>query len=438
MTAAAEGRAGLRRLVDIRPGEGALMAWAGLYVFVLMTAYYVLRPIRDAMGVEGGIENLPWLFTATLVAMIALNPLYAALVRNLPSRSFIPIVYLFFVANLGVFAALAHMASPDDMVWVGRAFFIWLSVFNLFVVSVFWTLMVDLFDSRQAKRLFGVISAAATLGAILGSTIAATLAKVFSTGLMMTAAAALLLVAVLCVARIVRLARDIPSRSHADLESGKIGGGLWAGITHLSRSPYLINIGLYILLYAITSTFLYFQQAEIAKSAFADRGARTQFFASVDLAVNVLTLFIQIFLTGRMLRSLGAAKCAALLPLLTIVGFVILALSPTIGVIVGCQVIRRVGNFGLAKPTREVLFTVVDREDKYKAKNVLDTVVYRLGDQVGAWTYALFSGFGVAGLALVALPFAIGWLINGWWLGTRHDEMAARRDGVAPAQGAPN
>ena len=393
------------------------------------------------MGVEGGIENLPWLFTATLLAMIALNPLYAGLVRNLPSRSFIPIVYLFFVVNLGVFAALAHTVSPDNMVWVGRAFFIWLSVFNLFVVSVFWTLMVDLFDSGQAKRLFGVISAAATLGAILGSTIAATLAKVLTTGMMMAAAAALLLLAVVCVARIIRLARHIPSRS-ADLEGEKIGGGLWAGITHLSRSPYLINIGLYILLYAITSTFLYFQQAEIAKSAFADRAARTQFFASVDLAVNVLTLVIQIFLTGRMLRTLGAAKCAALLPLLTLLGFAVLALSPTIGVIVGCQVIRRVGNFGLAKPTREVLFTVVSREDKYKAKNVLDTVVYRLGDQVGAWTYALFSGFGVAGLALVAIPFALVWLVNGWWLGTRHDEMAARRDGeaapdhVAPAHGA--
>lgn len=429
MTASAEAKSSLRRFVDIRLGEGALMAWAGLYVFVLMTAYYVLRPIRDAMGVEGGIENLPWLFTATLIAMIALNPLYAALVRNLPSRSFIPLVYLFFVANLGVFAALAHTVSPENMVWVGRAFFIWLSVFNLFVVSVFWTLMVDLFDSSQAKRLFGVISAAATLGAILGSTIAATLATVLTTGLMMAAAAALLLIAVVCVARIIRLARDIPSRSHADLEGGKIGGGLWAGITHLSRSPYLINIGFYILLYAITSTFLYFQQAEIAKSAFADRAARTQFFASVDLAVNVLTLFIQVFLTGRMLRLLGTAKCAALLPLLTLAGFAILALSPTIGVIVGCQVIRRVGNFGLAKPTREVLFTVVSREDKYKAKNVLDTVVYRLGDQVGAWTYALFSGFGVAGLAVVALPFAAAWLVNGWWLGTRHDEMAARRGG---------
>ncbi len=416
---------GLRGVVEIRPGEGALIAWAGLYIFVLMTSYYVLRPIRDAMGVEGGIENLPWLFTATLVAMIALNPLYAALVRGLPSRSLIPVVYLFFIANLGLFGAAAHVANPEQLVWVGRAFFIWLSVFNLFVVSVFWTLMVDLFDPGQAKRLFGFLSAAATLGATLGSTIAATLAKALSTAGMMTVAAALLLVAVGCVARIVRLARDMPSRT-ADLERETIGGGLWAGLTRVARSPYLVNIGLYILFYTVTSTFLYFQQAEIAKSAFADRGARTAFFASVDLAVNVLTLFVQVFLTSGILQRFGVAKAAAALPLLTLAGFAVLAVAPTIAAIVVFQVLRRVGNFGLAKPTRELMFTVLPREDKYKAKNVVDTVVYRLGDQVGSWSYALLAAFGlgVAGVALAALPVAAAWLVNGYWLGARQEAMA--------------
>ncbi|HEY0291649.1 MAG TPA: Npt1/Npt2 family nucleotide transporter [Hansschlegelia sp.] len=416
---------GLRGVVEIRPGEGALIAWAGLYIFALMTAYYVLRPIRDAMGVEGGIENLPWLFTATLVAMIALNPLYAALVRGLPSRSLIPVVYLFFIANLGLFGAAAHVANPEQLVWVGRAFFIWLSVFNLFVVSVFWTLMVDLFDPGQAKRLFGFLSAAATLGATLGSTIAATLAKALSTAGMMTVAAALLLVAVGCVARIVRLARDMPSRT-ADLERETIGGGLWAGLTRVARSPYLVNIGLYILFYTVTSTFLYFQQAEIAKSAFADRGARTAFFASVDLAVNVLTLFVQVFLTSGILQRFGVAKAAAALPLLTLAGFAVLAVAPTIAAIVVFQVLRRVGNFGLAKPTRELMFTVLPREDKYKAKNVVDTVVYRLGDQVGSWSYALLAAFGlgVAGVALAALPVAAAWLVNGYWLGARQEAMA--------------
>jgi AAA family ATP:ADP antiporter len=443
-TAAAEGSPGrgFRRFVDIRQGEGALIAWAGLYIFALMTAYYVLRPIRDAMGVEGGIENLPWLFTATLVAMIVLNPLYAALVRRLPSRSLIPVVYLFFVVNLAAFGLAAHFAAPEQLVWVGRFFFIWLSVFNLFVVSVFWTLMVDLFDSGQAKRLFGFLAAAATLGATLGSTIAAALAKALSTAAMMSVAAALLLVAVACVARIVRLARDMPSRT-ADLEREAIGGGLWAGLTRVARSPYLINIGLYILFYAVTSTFLYFQQAEIAKNAFADRGTRTAFFASVDLAVNVLTLFVQVFLTSGVLRRFGVAKAAAALPLLTLFGFAALAVAPTITAIVVFQVLRRVGNFGLAKPTRELMFTVLSREDKYKAKNVVDTVVYRLGDQVGSWSYALLGAFGlgVAGVALAALPIAAAWLVNGYWLGARQEAMAksaprtasSSRDGASPA-----
>ena len=426
----ADPRAGYRRFVDLRPGEGALIAWASLYVFALMTSYYVLRPIRDAMGVEGGIESLPWLFTATLVAMIALNPLYAALVKGLPSRRLIPAVYLFFVANLALFGAFAHYASPEQLVWVGRAFFVWLSVFNLFVVSVFWTLMVDVFDSGAAKRLFGFLSAAATLGATLGSTVAATLAKSLSAGLMMGVAAALLLVAVVCVARIVVLARDIPSRTRPDLEHEAIGGGLWAGLIHVARSPYLLNIGLYILFFAVLSTFLYFQQAEIAKTAFADRAARVAFFAQVDLAVNVLTLIVQLFLTSWILRAFGTAKAAAFLPLLTLIGFSIFALAPTITALVVFQVARRVGNFGLAKPTREVLFTVLSREDKYKAKNVVDTVVYRLGDQVGSWSYAALSGLGPVGLAVVALPIAAAWLVNGYWLGTRQEAMAAEKVGA--------
>lgn len=419
---------GFRRFVDVKPGEGALIAWGGLYIFALMTAYYVLRPIRDAMGVEGGMENLPWLFTATLIAMIALNPLYAALVKGLPSRSLIPVVYLFFVVNLALFGAAAHFASPEQLIWVGRAFFIWLSVFNLFVVSVFWTLMVDLFDSGQAKRLFGFLSAAATVGATLGSTIAATLAESLSTAAMMSVACALLLLAVACVMRIVRLARDMPSRT-VDLEHEKIGGGLWAGLTRVAQSPYLINIGLYILFFTVTSTFLYFQQAEIARSYFADRGERTAFFAQVDLAVNVLTLVIQLFLTSRILKTFGTAKAASVLPLLTLVGFAMLALAPTIAAIVVFQVLRRTANFGLAKPTRELMFTVLSREDKYKAKNVVDTVVYRLGDQVGSWSYAALSAFGlgVAGVAVAAVPIAAVWLVNGYWLGTRQEAMASRR-----------
>jgi AAA family ATP:ADP antiporter len=420
----------LTRLLDVRPHEIALLGWAWLYVLAVMSSYYVIRPIRDTMGIEGGVENLQWLFTGTLLVMLAINPAYAALVRVLPRQQFIAGAYFFFIANLAVFAWLLQVASGDHLVWVGRAFFIWVSVFNLFVVSVFWALMVDVFDSTQAKRLFGFLAAGATIGAILGSSITASLVSgVGDTWLLLTSAT-LLLVAILCVRRLSRLTaalQRVPGGADAGLEEAPIGGSVLAGITHTLRSPYLLNIGLYILLYTITSTFLYFQQAAIVRDYFPDRASRTGFFAGVDLAVNTLTLLVQLFVTGRFLRRFGVGITAAVLPFLTLVGFGILAVAPTLAVLVAVQVLRRVGNFGLARPTREVLFTVVAREDKYKAKSVIDTVVYRAGDQAGSWSYALLAmaGLGTAGVALVALPVAAVWLGNALWLGRRQKVMAS-------------
>jgi AAA family ATP:ADP antiporter len=396
-----------------------------------MTSYYVLRPIRDAMGVQtGNVDNLPWLFTGTLIAMIVLNPLFAALVRRLSAQVFIPIVYLFFISNLLVFGVL--MGSVKGALWVGYAFFIWLSVFNLFVVSVFWMLMVDIVDTGQSKRLFGMLSAAASVGAICGSSLSAFLAKGWSHSLLMTGAAALLGLAILCVLRIFGLIRAMKGDEAVVLERERIGGSIWAGLAHVARSPYLLGIGLYILLYAITSTFLYFQQSEIAAKNFATSTERRSFFAQVDLAVNVLTLLVQVFLTSRILKGLGIAASAAFLPLLTVAGFGILAAVPTIGVLVVVYVLRRVGNFGLSRPTREVLFTVVSREDKYKAKSVVDTVVYRLGDQVGSWSYALVGGLGMAGVSLVGLVLAVGWAANALWLGRTAERRAEEQASAAP------
>mgnify|MGYP001454450122 CR=1 FL=1 len=416
----------LSRAIDVRPGEGAIVTWAGLYIFCLMSSYYVLRPLRDAMGVEGGVENLQWLFTGTLLAMLLANPLYAMLMRRLPSRRFIPLVYVFFIANLAVFGALMHWASPAGLVWVGRAFFIWVSVFNLFVVSVFWALMVDLFDSAQGKRLFGALSAAATVGAIAGSGFMSSIARGMPPAYLLAGAALLLAAAIFCVTRVFGLAHRVARPGHAELQREPVGGNVLAGLTHTLRSPYLLNIGLYILLYTVTSTFLYFQQASIARDYFADAAARTTFFARIDLAVNVLTLLVQLFLTSRILRHLGVALAAAFLPVLTLAGFATFAAMPTMIVLVAFQVLRRVGNFGLAKPTRELLFTVLAREDKYKAKSVIDTVIYRLGDQAGSWTYAGLAALGLTagGVALVALPLALAWTINGWWLGRRQMRLA--------------
>jgi AAA family ATP:ADP antiporter len=430
-------RGPLARLIDVQPGEGRALAWSWAYIFSILAAYYVLRPIRDQMGVAGGIENLPWLFTATLVGMLALNLPFAYLVKRMPRARFVPITYRFFAANILAFALTLYLAPPDWTVWIGRVFFVWLSIFNLFVVSIFWATIVDVFSNAQGKRLFGFIAAGATLGAIAGSATTAILAKNVPTWGLMLGAVVLLEIAVFCMRGLAALStrlHEIPG-SEASPEGGQdrtIGGSVLAGVTRTLASPYLLNISLFLLLFSVTSTFLYFEQAGIAKRSFPDRGAQTAFFASVDLAVNVLTLGVQLFLTGRIVNRLGVALTLAILPAFSILGFAALAAWPTIGVIVAFQVMRRAGNFAIARPVREVLFTVVPREDRYKAKSFIDTVIYRLGDQVGAWSFTGIEGIGLGstGIAGAAVPLSIAWLVNSLWLGRAQERRRAEQDPV--------
>jgi ATP:ADP antiporter, AAA family len=417
----------LNRMLDVRSAELGALGWSWLYIFSVLSAYYILRPIRDEMGVAGGVENLQWLFTGTLLGMILVNPPFAALVAKLPRVRFISIAYRFFIANLLMFVLLLKMASAEQNIWIGRVFFIWTSVFNLFVVSVFWALMVDVFNSEQSKRLFGFIAAGATLGAIAGSSVTASLAEHVPATYLLLGSAVLLELAVFCVRRLSRLSDVLHRRSSVSAEEGAIGGTAFSGLTHAFKSPYLINVSVYILLYAITSTFLYFQQADIARQAFVDRGARTAFFARIDLWVNILTLAAQLFVTGRVLRAFGVAFTLATLPAFSVLGFSALAVTPTLVILVIYQVLRRAGNFAFARPSREVLFTVVPREDKYKAKSFIDTVVYRTGDQLGAWSYAglSFIGLGIVGIAIAAVPISLAWLVNGLWLGRKQETLAS-------------
>ncbi len=408
------------------------LGWSWAYIFSILAAYYVLRPIRDQMGIAGGIENLPWLFTGTLVGMLALTVPFAWLVKTLPRARFVPLTYRFFAANILLFAAALYLADPASDIWIGRAFFIWLSIFNLFVVSVFWATIVDVFSTEQGKRLFGFVSAGATLGAIAGSATTTILARDVPTWALLIAAAALLEVAVFSMRGLARLSDRLHQFPVADdaRAAEAIGGSSFAGITRTLRSPYLLNIGLFLLLFSITSTFLYFEQASIAKRSFSDRGAQTAFFASVDLLVNVLTLGAQFFLTGRIVRRIGVGPALALLPAASILGFAALAVSPTITAIVVFQVLRRAGNFAVARPIREVLFTVVSREDRFKAKNFIDTVVYRVGDQIGAWSFAGIAalGLGSTAVAIAAVPLSLAWFFNSLWLGRRQSERQARRE----------
>ena len=405
-----------------------MVAWCWLVVFSLLSSYYIMRPIRDQAGVAGGVQNLQWLFTGTLVAMIVLNVPFAYLVKRLPRRRFIALTYHFFAVNILVFAVLFHVSEGAQAVWVGRTFFIWVSVFNLFVISMFWQLNVDVFSPEQGKRLFGLIAAGATLGAIVGSGATAALAKHVPPMLLLLAAAVLLEVAVFSAGRLSHLSATLAGRPHAAAAvETPIGGSVLAGVTHVMRSPYLLNVGVFMLLFSITSTFLYFQQAAIVSGAFRDRAAQTAFFATVDLGVNALTLVVQLFLTARVVLLLGVALTLGLLPALTIVGFGALALVPTTMAIAVFQVIRRAADYAVARPSRELLYTVTPREDRYKAKSFLDTVVYRTGDQLGAWSVALLRviGLGAAQVSFAAIPLAALWLINALWLGRRQERLAA-------------
>jgi ATP:ADP antiporter, AAA family len=435
----------LGRLIEVRPEEVPVLGWCWLYIFSVLSSYYIMRPIRDQAGVAGGVNNLQWLFTGTLVGMLVLNIPFAYLVKKLPRSRFIPITYRFFAANIVLFAALLYWSDSGQTIWVGRIFFIWVSVFNLFVVSVFWQMNVDLFSPEQGKRLFAVIAAGATIGAIVGSSLTASLARYVSPIFLLLGAAILLEVAVFSVGRLSRLSPTLHRQPIAGSEEAPIGGSAFAGITHAFRSRYLLNVSLFLLLFAITSTFLYFQQAGIVSRSFSDRGAQTAFFASVDLLVNVLTLAVQLFLTGRMVLLLGVALTLGVLPALTIIGFGALALFPTIAAVAVFQVLRRAADYAIARPTREVLFTVVSREDRYKAKSFIDTVVYRTGDQVGAWSVALLRwvGLSTAATSLVVIPIAVLWLLNALWLGRRQELLATEQAveleprGVGPATPEP-
>jgi len=417
----------LGRLAQVRPGEAPVLGWAWLYIYSVLSSYYIMRPIRDQMGVAGGVNNLQWLFTGTLVGMLLLNVPYAYLVKTLPRTRFITITYRFFAANILLFAIALHFADAEQTIWIGRAFFIWISIFNLFVVSVFWALIVDTFNSEQGKRLFGFIAAGATIGAITGSTITATFARHVPTPLLLVGAIILIEAAVFSVRHLSRLSEALNARPH-ESPGSPVGGNVFAGITHPFRSAYLANVSLFILLFAITATFLYFQQASLVRDNFHDRGAQTAFFAQIDLAVNVITLVVQLFFTGRIVGILGVGLTLAILPALTLLGFGALAVLPAVSTLVVFQVLRRSSDYAIARPTREVLYTVVPREDRYKAKNFIDTVVYRGGDQVGAWAYALIAmtGFGSALMATIAIGLAAVWLVNGLWLGRRQALLASR------------
>ncbi len=424
----------LQRLVKVERQEISALLWAFSYFFALLCAYYIVRPMRDEMGIAGGVEHLQWLFTGTFLAMLAAVPLFGWVTSRFSRQRFLPLVYGFFIANLLIFFVLFR--SGLTQAWVARAFFIWASVFNLFIVSVFWSFMADLFDDAQAKRLFGFIAAGGTAGALAGPALTASLAiPLGPTNLLLISAAALGW-AILCIQRLSTwrdspesgpsLSGKGPAAAPISDKNAGLGGGALAGLRLIVRSPYLLGICLLILFYTTLSTFLYFQQAQIVRDSFADPAQRTTVFAAMDFATNALTLVIQVFLTGRIVQALGLGWTLALIPLLLGAGFLVLGMAPVLAVLVTLQVVRRAGNYAIMKPGREMLFVVLDRQEKYKAKNIIDTVIYRSGDLVSAWAYTGLQvlGLGLAAIALLAVPLTGLWAWICFRLGRKQEALA--------------
>ncbi len=423
----------LSRAIPLTRGELPALLGGFLYFFFLLCSYYMLRPVRDEMGVRGGVDNLQWLFTATFIGMLVAVPIYGALAARLPRRQLIPLVYGLFIASIAGF--WAWLQSGVEPAWAARVFFVWLSVFNLFVVSVFWSFMADILDHDQAARLFGAIAAGGSAGAILGPGLTTLLAAQLGPSGMLPLAAGVLALTLPCVAGLARWThRRNDGRPRPQTNEQALGGAVLEGVRAVAGSRYLLGICGFIWLYTTLATFLYFEQAHIIERAIPDSGERTSVFAGIDLATNALTVGLQLFVTARLVERLGLARALALVPGIIAFGFLALAALPALMTIAVVQVVRRAGNYAIARPGREMLFTVVSRMEKYKGKNVIDTVIYRGGDAIAGWVFAglMALGLGLRGIAVVAIPLAGLWLLVGWWLGQRQSERArARHGGIA-------
>jgi AAA family ATP:ADP antiporter len=414
----------LRQAVDVRPSEVRAL-WLGFaFHFLILTGYYILRPIRDSIAASNRLETLPWMFTATLVAMLLANVLFAAVVARMSRRKFIPLAYGFFIFNLGLFFVLMRSAPSSEQVWIGRGLYVWVSVFNLFNTAIFWAFMTDLFTVEQGKRLYGFIAVGGSLGAIAGAYITKHYVGQIGPANLLAISAVMFAIGGSLVRFFPTGFADHPQPNEA--REAPIGGSVWSGLTHIARSPYLLGLAGSMLLYTITSTWAYFQQSDLARAAFKSSEERTVFLANLEIWVNSITVLVQIFFTGRLLKWFGVGFTLVAMPFLSMLGFAAMGVAPSLALLAVFQVVRRAAAYALLRPSREILFTVLSREDKYKVKSVTDTLGYRTGDQIGAWSYGGLHalGLGLSSLSFVAVPIVVGWCALSIWLGRKQAALA--------------
>lgn len=396
---------------------------SAIYFFCLLFGYFMLRPLRDAMGLAGGVDSLRLLFLGTLAVMLVANLAFAALASSVSRRVFVPLVYGLGIVCLVGFLLCFLLLGEQRSEIVGQVFYVWLSVFNLMATTVFWGFMADIFTKSQAARLFGFIAVGGTAGAICGSAWTGLLAtRLGPIGLFAGAAVLIGLAGIMAIVLDAIATRRCMGSPEHTLSDAPLGGTSWQGVVDVLRSPYLLGIASYVAAFTILSTLLYFEKARIVEAFTQDTDARAQVMAWIELAGQTLTVFLQVFLTGRMMRRFGVGALLVIVPVVTIVGFIGLAAAPALLVLAAFEATRRASHFALSKPAREALFTVVPRADKYKAKGIIDTFVYRGGDTVGTAADAGLAALGLAA-AWLAVPLGAASLVLGVWLG-RRDEHA--------------
>ncbi len=420
----------LQTLFNLRREEVRPVLIAAAFFFFVLTALMLLRPARDALGMERGIESIRWLFIGTAVVTLAVNPVFGWLVSRLPRMQFINATYGFFVLSLTGFWALLTFAPSAIGQASGQVFYVWFSVFNLFVTMVFWALLADRFSSEQSLRVFGLISVGGTLGAIFGPWLTMQLAEPLGTPSLLLVSGGFLVLALVMAWRLSRLPLQSGTRAApADRDTGRIGGSAWAGLRAVMRSRYLGGIAGYILLMTVLATVIYFTRLQMVAGVADDLDARAALMGSIDMWTQIVVLILQLTLTGKLIQRFGLGVALAILPVATALGFIGLAIYGSFVVLIVLEATNRAVQRGITRPAREALFTVVSREDKYKAKAVLDTFMYRAGDVVGAQAEGALGRLGMAmgGLVSVVVPLALVWAALGLWLGRMH-ARAARAD----------